>query len=631
MLIKISVLIFFALFFISVHGEGKCIEIQTFDRSQTFYGFSQTSSESLLFAADYTHYWVEKEDTPNGSLSDSCAPHSRWILDEPVRRLSNIFSISQPSPICQQILASAVAFTQFKKCDVNVDIDEYKSNMKPCKWFCELITEPVEIATICTKNDRDFLRNYGIDLDDLVNPGLDALRCDDPLIWDQNNTDSTQFDQNNYILGTEFNPTAATQSGSCVSTVAFNPSRIQAPTCEAYRGTACSSVFPQGTMVYVPSGVTIEEMESYTSFSKIIAALPLHDRACAHNLIRYACTTLFSECLTETMPRTFNMIDPVTKKIISQRNETIPYPAPLHTGVDTCQRYVDNCQNTPYFSSPLVSQYFTIPDCGSFEFLRYNQCFKERDISEAIDAPNNERFVAQNSNAMGSLQTDDTDDTDNTDNTDGDVVKLTMAQINRNNRIRQIYDFNQNMFLQTYSYRLFNYFGPETTRGNVTTEAFTYPGTIFPVKTFDVVPFDPFCPEPLVIPAVYLEDDPDVQGRSNIFSGMFSFFVVPFVCVCVFFFFFVFLFFLFIHIESSLPFLILSKQTHFSPLHSFPPTQANARSRVPPPPSQLVTISTSNSVPSSSTVSLSSSARSSLSHFSFSNHNAINGSYFGTL
>jgi hypothetical protein len=518
--------------------KGRCVELRLADTysSDILFGFSQGSCHSILLSAGYTHFWVNKNQIPDGNTDGPCLQESVFVIDAPIRQVGNIFTATDPSPICQKSLAAALCLGHFRRCDPRLDTPSngYLTNQKPCKWLCDVTREfsydGVSDVTVCSADDRQYLAKFGIDLAGQKAASGDTIEGQPPITPNG----LSVLDCESSIWSTD--------DESCILPDMLL-SRTIAPTCQVYTGTACSHIFTSGTLIYLPPGVTVAEIEQHTDFSAVMSGLPLADRSCTHLMSRQICTLLFPECVQQSLTL---FVTHIATNVTTE--EPRHFPIPLLSSTTTCQEYLEGCQNTPLFQTISPGSPLRPTSCVNYNSLRRSQCFPIKDVSQGIDATppiddndnnnddndynffktlklptnrvNTARNLKQNAIVTSKKKTEITPTYvdpalfSGKIPFNGTLTPHTMAQIQLINHVNDVYGFNSLLFVQPYQYDSIHFKGPETSTTKVFISGETYSATEFYINPAGQLPFTPICPYPL-----YNDPTPYNHGSGNVFKG----------------------------------------------------------------------------------------------------------------
>ena len=271
-------------------AKGKCIPFPSSNR-HFLDGIEGGVCKSLLEAAGFTHYWLDGDDIPNVPTSDDpdivydpfvvgaqCVSETFYLYEQPTRRMVNIFTANEPSPLCQNVLTTISCLHDIKICDPELDIDVYATETikKPCGWLCDMVHQ--DIGDFCTANDLAFFSNHGIELQ--LQPGMAPtyFNCDSDR-WAVRGAEDVQLPNGDM---------------SCIAPLGV-PTEPVAARCEQYNGGYCETVFPAGTHVYIPAGSIQSEMEAEISHASFfLNAIPTTG-TCAEDTLRINCQSVFKE------------------------------------------------------------------------------------------------------------------------------------------------------------------------------------------------------------------------------------------------------------------------------------------------------------------------------------------------
>jgi hypothetical protein len=251
--------ILLALLFIMSHvalGAGKCIPIaQTAAKDASLLsGFLAPICVQPLNEAGITHIWMDETDVIDGDINGECVNSSIYWYDRYAYKYAHVFiddpinNIVQPSRLCQQGTLSSICLNSFRPCNPDLDITNYVSKPKICRWFCSVMAAVGDgHDDICTADDRNYLNSFGL------NAALTAGSCFDNELYGDNE--------------------------DCLAPLFLSSNT--APTCQLYTGTKCKALYRDDAPIYVPAGTTQEYLESLLDFENTFLSLPKDNTDCA--------------------------------------------------------------------------------------------------------------------------------------------------------------------------------------------------------------------------------------------------------------------------------------------------------------------------------------------------------------
>ena len=105
---------------------GKCIPLKPWRFELLALGWQEPVCYQILQSNGITHYWANLDDIPYHNATGTCATDTQLVYDMPIAQLTNIFTTTQPSINCQQVLVNTLCLTHFRPCDPKIDVgDEY--------------------------------------------------------------------------------------------------------------------------------------------------------------------------------------------------------------------------------------------------------------------------------------------------------------------------------------------------------------------------------------------------------------------------------------------------------------------------------------------------------------------------
>jgi hypothetical protein len=512
-------------------AAGACLPLVPMDNRLAFNGWSQPVCYNVLISAGITHYWAEEADVIDNNLSGACAYSTQFIYDSRAKELSNTFTESTPTRLCQQVLSAAYCLSLFQPCTPPTPTQENpapiggeKIASKPCKWLCEAVHSG-DAGAICTQNDRDYLDIWGINLGQGTGSGLPELDCDNTDMWSDDDT-------------------------TCHAVNGIIDEAI-GDTCTLYDGDYCNGVFPAGTYVFVPGGTSIAQLESLISFDTILNAMPLDNDQCGAGLVRTICGTLMPECISDGFKAYADpnavKADPDLAARIKKLNDNYNFPVSLRAPISSCEYYVEGCKTTAFYQNPAIALAIPLPNCPTQNNLRANQCFPTNlDPTKASD------YVPPSPSSFQISTVDETEEYSYDEDQSGDklvnmssVLKhmsplpssfgtmggmfdaqqseqlpqqtWTLAQMDKINRMNKIYNFNALMNLAPFAYVEENQLGPESLlKSQINLRGHVFPGSFYQLFEKDVQ-YPTSCPSPLVQPTDYYNEA--AKGVLNIYGG----------------------------------------------------------------------------------------------------------------
>jgi hypothetical protein len=292
---------------------GKCVPLMSWHEAGNtpLNGAHQIVCYDTLKNLGWTHYWVNHTEIPDGDPDGPCLTSSQYVFDSEAFSFSHIFTDNErdgpvPSTICQQSLITSVCLAKFKKCDPNIDIGEYISQPKVCRWFCNALADTTSDDALCNYQDQRFLASYGMSLSTV------RLTCVDN---DRYTDDDDDCIAPNTIV-----------------------TRSMAPKCEEYKGTKCKSVFPNGSYVYLPPGLDQNYMESMIDFETPFLALPRDDNECKAAWTKLYCQIVYQTCL-ESGLKEFKVDELTGRPRYDLGGKPVDHAIPLRPQVNTCEHF----------------------------------------------------------------------------------------------------------------------------------------------------------------------------------------------------------------------------------------------------------------------------------------------------